>query len=130
MSSSSRRNTKWIILAVAIIIIVVLFAAYIAFIMPRIDKPKEVTLTGTVTTTGTGTNPEKITFKSMRDEKTYVAGVSGGGNPGTYSIVLPNGDSYKVSITWKFFGITGGTADAGTLNLDTSATSIERNWAG
>jgi hypothetical protein len=66
----------------------------------------QVTLTGTVTTTGIGTTPEKITFTSTEDQKTYGAAVSGGGNPGTYSIVLPNHDLYKVTITWKFLGIT------------------------
>lgn len=89
-----------------------------------------MTLAGTVTTTGAGTNPEKITFTSMRDSKTYVAAVSGGGNPGTHSIILPNADSYNVTIGWRSYGIFSGDANAGTLNLDTFEKSIERNWAG
>lgn len=127
----SKGFSKWIIPAVIIGGIVTVLAIYVIIQRPGFIKPKEVTLTGTVTTTGTGTIPEKITFTSMRDGKTYVAAVVGGGNPGTYSITLPNGDSYKVTITWKILGlITGGTADAGTLNLDTFETSIEKNWAG
>ena len=130
MSETSKRRSKWIVPAIIVGIIVVALAVYVIFGTLGIIKPKDVTLTGTVTTTGTNTYPEKITFTSIRDSKTYVAAVSGGGNPGAYSIILPNGDSYKVSITWKFLGITFGTGDAGTLNLDTFEKSIERNWAG
>jgi len=126
----SRGRSKWIIPAIIIVVVVAALAIYVIVQTPGFIKPKEVTLTGTVTTTGTGTTPEKITFTSMRDGKTYVAAVVGGGNPGTYTITLPNRDSYKVTITWKFLGFTGGTADAGTLNLDTFETSIEKNWAG
>ena len=124
-------NKKLLIaVVIAVIVAVVAVAIYVIVQTPGFVKPKDVTLTGTVTTTGTGTTPEKITFTSMRDGKTYVAAVSGG-NPGTYTITLPNGDSYKVAITWKILGLlTGGTADAGTLNLDTFETSIEKNWAG
>ena len=124
-------NKKLLIaVVIAVIVAVVAVAIYVIVQTPGFVKPKDVTLTGTVTTTGTGTTPEKITFTSMRDGKTYVAAVSGG-NPGTYTITLPNGDSYKVTITWKILGLlTGGTADAGTLNLDTFETSIEKNWAG
>jgi len=127
----SKGRSKWTVPTIIIVIVVVALAIYFIVQTPGFIKPKEVTLTGTVTTTGTGTTPEKITFTSMRDGKTYVAVVVGGGNPGTYTISLPNGDSYKVTITWKILGLlTGGTADAGTLNLDTFETSIEKNWAG
>jgi hypothetical protein len=120
---------KWIV-ALVIIIVIIAGGIYILSQTPGFGKPKEVTLTGTVTTTGTGTTPEKITFTSVRDETIYVAAVTGG-NPGTYSISLPNGDSYSVKITWKILGlVTGGDADAGTLNLDTFEESIEKNWAG
>jgi len=126
----SKGRSKWTIPAIIIVVVVAALAIYVIVQTPGFIKPKEVTLTGTVTTTGTGTTPEKITFTSLRDGKTYVAAVSGG-NPGTYTITLPNGDSYEVTITWKILGLlTGGTADAGTLNLDTFETSIEKNWAG
>jgi hypothetical protein len=50
---------------------------------------------------------------------------------GYYSVTLPNADSYKVAITWKFLKLfKGETADAGTLNLDTYESQIARNWAG
>ena len=116
---------------IAIIVVCVVLVAVLGIYFASkggigIVKPKEVTLTGTVTTTGTGTSPEKITFKSLSDGQTYVANANGG----TYSITLPNSDSYGVTITWKFLGITGGTADAGTLNLDSTEASITRNWAG
>ena len=107
-----------------------MISIYLLFQTPGIGKPKEVTLTGTVTTTGLGTSPEKITFTCNRDGMTYVTAVSGG-NPGTYSIDLPNGDSYSVKITWQVLGlVTGGDADAGTLNLDCDDDSLVKNWAG
>jgi archaellin len=113
---------------VAIAIIVVAVVAYVALTTNSFApaKPKEVALSGTVTTTGTGTSPEKITFKSNKKGSTYVANANGG----SYSISLPNEDTYKVTITWKVLGITGGDADAGTLNLDTTETSMVKNWAG
>lgn len=78
--------------------------------------------------TGTGTSPESITFTSLKDGSTYAAEVDGG-TPATYSINLPNGQSYSVTIKWKFLGIAGGTANVGTLNLDTFKRSIAENWA-
>lgn len=126
----SNGRAKWIAAAVIIVIVIAMVSIYILSQTPGIGKPKEVTLTGTVTTTGTGTSPEKITFTCNRDGMTYVTAVYGG-NPGTYTISLPNGDSYSVKITWKILGIiTGGDADAGTLNLDTFEESIEKNWSG
>lgn len=126
----SKKHSKWAVPAIIIVVVIIALAIYFIVQTPGFIKPREVTLNGTVTTTGTGTTPEKITFTSMRDGKTYVAAVSGG-NPGAYTINLPNGDSYKVTITWKVLGLfTGGTADAGTLNLDTFEASIEKNWAG
>jgi len=119
-------------IAVAIVVIAIVAVGVVAYvILTTPAKPKEIELSGTVTTTGTATTPEKITFTSIRDNKTYVAACVGGGNPATYSIVIPNGDSYKVTITWKAFGIiTGGDADAGTLNLDETEPAIVKNWAG
>lgn len=123
-------ETRIKIVAVVGVVIVALVLIYVLSQTPGIGKPKEVTLTGTVTTTGTGTSPERITFTSNRDGRSYVAAVSGG-NPGSYTISLPNGDTYAVTITWKFLGlITGGSADAGTLNLDTSEGTLVKNWAG
>lgn len=102
---------------------------YLTQRVPGVVKPTEVMLTGHVTTVGTGTSPTLITFTSMRDQKTYVASVSGG-NPGTYSISLPNLDSYQVKITWKILGVTGGSANAGTLNIDTYSGSMQHDWSG
>jgi hypothetical protein len=129
MSDPSRGRPKWISPTILIVVLITVLTIYFIWSTPGIIKPNEVTLTGTVTTTGTLTTPEKITFTCERSENTFVASVSGG-NPGTYTITLPNGNSYKVSITWKFLGATGGNADAGTLNLDTFETSIVQNWAG
>lgn len=133
---SEKKGISNVVIAIVVLCVVVIGVGLAVYFASNggvgIIKPKEVTLTGTVTTTGTGTNPEKITFTSMSNNKDYVAACTGGGNPAPYSITLPNGDSYKVTITWKtLFGlITGGNADAGTLNLDSSQSSITENWAG
>jgi len=92
-------------------------------------KPKDVTVAGTVTTLGIHTTPEKITFTSLSNKVDYPSDCNVG-NPSYYSISVPNGQSYNVTITWKYVGLTnGGTVDAGTLNLDETQSSITRNWA-
>ncbi len=113
-------------LILAIIVIVIVVAMAVPGSVPGISKPSQVVLSGTVTTTGTGTSPEKITFTSETTGNNYVADANGG----TYSVTLPNQDTYSVSITWKFLGITGGTADAGTLNLDSASATMTENWSG
>jgi hypothetical protein len=126
---NEKRGVSNVVLAIAAIAIIVIgVVAYMALTTNSFApaKPKEVALSGTVTTTGTGTSPEKITFTSEKNGNTYVANANGG----TYSISLPNEDTYKVTITWKVLGITGGNADAGTLNLDTTEASMVKNWAG
>lgn len=125
---NEKKGISSIVLAIVVIaIIVVGVVVYVALTTSSTPaKPKEVALSGTVTTTGTGTSPEKITFTSEKNGNTYVANANGG----TYSISLPNEDTYKVTITWKVLGITGGNADAGTLNLDTTEATMVKNWAG
>jgi flagellar basal body-associated protein FliL len=128
---SSNRKIA-IVIAVVVIVIIVGVVAYYLYNSVGIGKPSQVTLTGLVTTTGADTRPEKITFTSVTTGYTYVADVSGGGNPANCSITLPNGDSYTVTITWvnTIFGSIGGNADAGTLNLNTRQSSITEDWAG
>jgi len=111
--------------AAGVVIIAIIIAVAVTTTVPGIVKPKIVTLTGTVTTTGTGTIPEKITFISYKTGNTYVAAVY----DHSYSIQLPNGETYNVKITYKFLGlVTVGEADAGTLDLDSSEPFIVRNW--
>lgn len=119
-------------IGIAVGVIIAVIAIYVVFMTPT--KPKEVMVSGAAYMSGTGKSPEKITFTSMRNGYTYVAfayDIRGVG--GSYSISLPNGDSYKVTITWKAFDYlpsAGGNADAGTLNLDTSETEFYENWEG
>jgi hypothetical protein len=118
----------------AIVLIAIILIVFVPGIIPGVSipggKPAFVTVAGTVTTTGTGTNPEKITFTSETNGNTYVAACAGGGNPGSYTISLPNGDTYRVTIAWQFIGITGGNANAGTLNLNTFSDNMSMNWSG
>ena len=108
-----------------VVIIAIIIIIYVITTVPGMAKPKAVTLTGTVTTTGTGTTPERIIFISYKTGNTYVAAVY----DHSYSIQLPNDDTYNVKITYKFIDlITVGEVDAGTLDLDSSEPSIVRNW--
>jgi len=118
-----------IVLVVLVVIVIGVVVYYETNGGIGILKPKDVTLTGTVTTTGTGTTPQKITFTNLSNQEAYVAACNGG-NPSSYSITLPNGNNYSVIITWKFLGVTGGNATAGTLNLDSSSSTMIENWAG
>lgn len=131
--SHAARNAILGFLLIVIIAGVVL-VAFVPGIIPGVSipggKPATVTVSGSVTTTGTLTNPEKITFTSETTGNTYVASCSGGMNPASYSISLPNGDTYTVTITWKALGVTGGNANAGTLNLNTFNSNLEENWSG
>lgn len=127
MSEKKGVSNVVVVLIVVVCVVVAIVGVYAwQNYVSSVMKPKEVALSGTVTTTGTGTKPEKITFTSESNGNTYVADA----NSGTYSISLPNEDTYKVTITWKFLGITGGTADAGTLNLNSNTATMVKNWAG
>jgi len=122
----TKRNIVAIAIGVIVIVIVAGVALYFIFNTVGIGKPKDVLVVGFVTTARSATTPETITFTSLRNGETYVASATGG----TYAITLPNGDSYSVTITWESHGVTGGTANAGTLNLDTTQSSITENWVG
>jgi hypothetical protein len=88
-------------------------------------KPSQVTLTGTATTVGTGTSPQKITFIDKSTGNTYVAAVT----TNSYQITLPNQKTFSVSVTWSALGITGGSCDAGTLNLDSNDATQTHDWS-
>jgi len=127
MANGYGKVTSKSIAIAGIVIIVIIVVIEVVTGVPGIMKPKVVTLTGTVTTTGTGTTPERITFTSYKTGSTYVVAVY----DHSYSIQLLNGETYKVKITYKFLGlVTVGEADAGTLDLDSSEPSIVRNWVG
>jgi len=118
----------------AAIIVVILIVCIIAFGVILyystngfigIIYPKDVTISGIVSVAGIGRSPEKITFTSLTNEHTYVQDTAGN----SYSISLPNGDSYSVTITYTILLSTGNT-DAGTLNLRTLSSSATYNWSG
>jgi len=133
-TGEKRSSNRRIAIAVAVVFIVIILGAVVYYLYNTvgIGKPSQVTVSGTVTTVGDSTRPTKITFTSVTTEQTYIAATSGGGNPATYTIALPNGDTYTVTITWvnTILSIFGGDANGGTLNLDTHQSSITQNWAG
>src|SRR5579875_183123 len=87
----------------------------------------EITVNGTVYTTGTGTHFTGITFSSK------VAGihlVTGNGSQQYYSITLPNLASYNVSIAWVGqYPWQKGNEDSGQFSLDLNSGSyLSKNW--
>lgn len=56
----------------------------------------QIVVSGSVYTTGTGTNASALTFQG-NEGTTYYVGVSGG----KYSVELPNIQSYNISISWR-----------------------------
>jgi hypothetical protein len=129
MADSKKSRPKWVVATISSAVVIAILVVYFVLTSPGVLKPSEVALAGAVTV-GTGSIPEKITFTNTQCGTTFAAGVSGEGNFGAYSIILPNGYSYNVTITLKSGGLIGEDVDAGTLNLDTFEASITRNWVG
>lgn len=92
-----------------------------------LGKPSWVNVSGKISLQDKSTN---IYFKSLLSGALYEAqvsypkGVKTG--DGYYSILLPNDDSYQVSIIF-WFGFAG-SIEAGTLNVNTYNDSIAQNW--
>lgn len=78
-----------------------------------LPKPPIIKIFGRATTTGGGTHPESVNFKSEEGEP-FIAIVSNG----EYHIDLPNVHVYSVKIQWS--GLMGArdACEAGTLELD------------
>jgi len=121
----------WIIAIVVILVLAFLFIGMKgSFLGPggefaaKIIKPSQVTVSGSVSTTGTGTYPQSITFISNSGAP-YVGSISGK----TYEVVLPNVNTYSVKIKWAALGITGGECNAGTLDLDSIESSATYSWS-
>ncbi len=93
-------------------------------------KPEYVTVSGTANNTdhfdyaSPTITPNTITFTSGKNGTTYETSFTGE----NYSLSLPNLDSYNVTINWQFNSIYADDSYAGTLNLNTTETSITKNW--
>ncbi len=67
----------------------------------------QVTVSGTVKTTGLGTSPTQIQFVDTQSDLTYTASLSGT----SYFVNLQNEHTYTVTVTWK-----GALGNTGTYN--------------
>ena len=95
--------------------------------MPEMFKPREVTITGTIT--ASGVTLEKITFVNTGCGTISEANISyEGDNLGSYTISLNNKYSYNVTITWRDSGTKLNETEMGTLVVDTFSDSFEKNW--
>jgi hypothetical protein len=121
------KHSKLIIAIFSSIIIIALLAVYAYFAMPEMFKPREVTITGTIT--ASGVTLEKITFVNTGCGTISEANiVYAGDNVGSYTISLNNNYSYNVTITWRDSGTKLNQTEIGTLVVDTFSDSFEKNW--
>ena len=97
---------KWFILIGVAIVGLGLYA--------YLNPPTNVTVTGTVTTTGIGTKPTFVDFTPNHGGSASSVAVTSG----SYSAILLAKQVYNVKIHFSALGnITSSTCDAGTLNL-------------
>lgn len=110
------------VVAVAIALIVVVAISTV----PQITQVviPYVTVSGSVSTEGYSTSPLSVDFTSETGS-INSATVSEDGN---YSITLANQHSYSTTVHWSAaLGLTGGTCDAGKLDIYTSSPLMNRN---
>ena len=81
MGVSHGARTALIAVVAVIGLIVIVLLVFSPGLIPGIGKPGSVVVTGTVTATGTGAVPEKITFTGTHSGNPYVAACTGGGIP-------------------------------------------------
>ena len=126
-NSAKGKNSRLIITVLSSVIIIALLAVYAYFAMPEMFKPREVTITGTIT--ASDITLEKITFVNTGCGTISEANIlSAGDNLGSYTISLNNEYSYNVTITWSDGGTTLNEAEMGTLDVDTFTHSFEKDW--
>lgn len=94
------------------------------FTLSVVNPPTTVTVTGTVSTAGTGTHPVKIEFVNTSTGISYSAVPSSG----SYTITLSNLQTYNVLIDWNGAFGSSGTCSAGTLDLQSSADTLYVNY--
>ncbi len=83
--------------------------------------------------------PLDIIFTSVRNGAAYETGFydtsatplpNGDYNStGNYAISLPNRESYAVKIRWQMNEMFTWTTDVGTLDVNTTKTSITQDWS-
>lgn len=96
-----------------------------SFALKVVDPPSTVTVSGTVHTIGAGTSPYQIQFVDYATGVGYTTAVSSG----TYSIDLANLKTYNVVVYWVGALGSSGLCNAGTLNLQSSATTWTADYS-
>ena len=88
----------------------------------------KVYVSGTVTTTGLGTNPSRIEFVDTQTGVTYTGSLSGN----SYSISLDNQHTYAVTVTWNGLLWSTGTFSGGSLHVyaPVGYTSMSQDYSG
>jgi len=92
----------------------------------QVVAPISVTVSGTVTTSGSGTTGTSVIFTSSSGS-TYPATTSGG----SYSITLPNKDTYSATVQWSGqYSWQTGSCNAGSFSLNNGpgATTQQQNF--
>jgi len=119
--SHTARNVAVIVIVVAVALIGFYIIRGGSTLLTGVAYPN-VTVSGSVKTVGAGTSPFRVDFTSNSGQN-YTASVQSN----AYQITLPNGHTYSTTVHWSFGGITGGTCNGGTLNLNVNSNAMTFN---
>lgn len=92
---------------VAVVVIIIIFALGI-FLFSGGASPRQVTITGTVTTTSYGTHPSGLTFTDQYGNQYSASLTTSSSDSATYYVTVPNDASYSVTVYWTgLLGVSG-----------------------
>jgi hypothetical protein len=124
-----RSNTTRNIIIVLVVVFAVVILAVVGLLWYAYGS--NVTVSGSVTTTGLTTHPVTLTFTSDNGQ-VYTATANGVvGHSGVYSVSLPKGHVYSVAINGAGdLGYTG-TCNAGsfTISQGFGSSSLAEDWS-
>jgi hypothetical protein len=111
-----------------VVIIVLLVSGVVYYLSAGLTGiPSTITVSGRVSTSGAGEDPEALLFTNENTGQVYASAVV----DGHYSVSLPNQQSYTVQIRWSGPSGVNETCNAGTFSLGqgAGATSLTGDWS-
>lgn len=126
-TSTATANRSHTARNIAIVVIVILLIAAVAIILLDTNIAggiayHNVTVTGTISTVGVGTNPIRVDFTNPNGVVSSATVTNG-----YYSLTLVNNQDYTVTVDWSgLLGATG-SCNGGSLNLSVNSGSYTYN---
>lgn len=90
------------------------------------EPPREITISGRVSTKSLGTSPIGVIFTSKKTGMTYIGELS----ENLYTITVPNEQQYDVAVEWR--GLIGGECFAGSFPVYISSEGrslVQVDWS-